>query len=55
VSNLEGRTFVVAAKPKFQVLARNDLAEPTYAALAVSNGELFLRTYQHLYCIHAAK
>ena len=55
VSNLEGRTFVVAANPKFQVLARNDLAEPTYAALAVSNGELFLRTYQHLYCIYTAK
>jgi hypothetical protein len=54
VSNLEGRTFVVAASPKFQVLARNDLAEPTYAALAVSTGELFLRTYQHLYCISAA-
>ena len=55
VCNLEGRTFVVAANPKFQVLARNDLAEPTYAALAVSNGELFLRTYQHLYCISASK
>jgi len=55
VSNLEGLTFVVAANPKFQVLARNDLSEPTYAALAVSNGELFLRTHQHLYCISVAK
>jgi outer membrane protein assembly factor BamB len=55
VSNLEGRTFVVAANPKFQLRARNDLAEPTYAALAVSKGELFVRTYQHLYCIYTAK
>jgi outer membrane protein assembly factor BamB len=51
VSNLEGHTFVLAASPKFQVLARNEIGEPTYAALAVSEGELFLRTYQHLYCI----
>ena len=51
VSNLEGCTFVLAARPTFEVLARNDVGEPTYAALALSQGELFLRTYQHLYCI----
>ena len=51
VSNLEGCTFVLAARPKFQVLARNDVGEPTYAALVISQGDLFLRTYQHLYCI----
>jgi outer membrane protein assembly factor BamB len=55
VSNLEGRTFALAASPKFAVLARNDIGEPTYAALAVSEGELFLRTYQHLYCIARMK
>jgi outer membrane protein assembly factor BamB len=51
VSNLEGDTFVVRAGPKFQLIAKNSIGEPTYAALAVSQGELFLRTYQHLYCI----
>ncbi len=51
VSNLEGCTFVLAARPKFEVLARNDVGEPTYAAPVISQGELFLRTYQHLYCI----
>lgn len=51
VTNLEGTTFVIAAGPKFQVLAKNEIPEATYAAPAVSGGELFLRTYKHLYCI----
>ena len=55
VSNVEGETFVLAAGPKFQLLATNVIKEPTYAALAVSNGELFLRTYEHLYCIGRQK
>jgi outer membrane protein assembly factor BamB len=51
VSNLEGETFVLAAGSTYQLLARNKLGEPLYAAPAVSNGEIFLRTYQNLYCI----
>ncbi len=51
VSNLEGDTFVVNASDKFEVVAKNSIAEPTYAALAASNGELFLRTHENLYCI----
>jgi hypothetical protein len=55
VSNLEGKMFVLAAGLRFQLLATNDLGEPTYAALAASEGELFLRTWKHLYCITASK
>lgn len=55
MANLEGKTFVLRASPKFELLATNDLAEPTYAALAASDGELFVRTYKHLYCISAKK
>ena len=51
VSNLEGDMFVVRAGPKFELLAKNSLGETTHAALAPSNGELFLRTYKHLYCV----
>jgi outer membrane protein assembly factor BamB len=51
VSSLEGQTFVLAAAGKFHLLATNDLREPIYASLAVSDGNFFLRTYQHLYCI----
>jgi outer membrane protein assembly factor BamB len=55
VTNLEGETSVLAAGPKFQLLARNDIKETIYAAPAVSNGELFLRTFEHLYCIGRPK
>jgi outer membrane protein assembly factor BamB len=51
VSNLEGDTYVVRATPKFELLAKNSVGEPTYAALAPAHGELFLRTHGHLYCI----
>lgn len=51
VSNLEGTTFVLSAGPEFKLLATNEIPEPTYAALAASRGQLFLRTYEHLYCL----
>ena len=51
VTSLEGTTYVLAAAPKFQLLARNEIGEPVYAALAASDGDIYLRTYQHLYCI----
>jgi len=53
VSKSEG-TFVVAAQPKFQQLAHNVIAgdkSRSNASLAVSNGQLFLRNDQYLYCI----
>ena len=55
VSSLEGQTYVLEASLKFNLLAKNDLGEPLYAAPAVSGGDLFLRTYQHLYCIGRAQ
>jgi outer membrane protein assembly factor BamB len=55
VTSLEGVTSVLSVGPKFQLLAKNEIREPTYAALAVSAGEIFLRTYEHLYCIQPAK
>jgi outer membrane protein assembly factor BamB len=55
VTNLEGETFVWSLAPAFRLLAKNEIKEPTYAALAVSNGEIFLRTYAHLYCIARSK
>lgn len=50
-SNLEGDTYVVAAGREFDLLAKNSVGEATYAALAPSDDELFLRTHKHLYCI----
>lgn len=46
-------TVVLAANPKFEILATNPLGkgEQTNSSLAVSNGEIFIRTFKSLYCI----
>jgi len=51
VTSLEGETVVLAARPEFEVLSRNPIQERTLASIAVSGGALFIRTYQHLWCI----
>jgi outer membrane protein assembly factor BamB len=51
VTNEEGITSVFAAGPKFEVLARNSLNEFTLSSVAVSNGQIFLRTEKALYAI----
>jgi outer membrane protein assembly factor BamB len=51
VTNKDGETFVLAARPAFEVLARNPLKETTQASVAVSDGEIFIRTFKHLWCI----
>lgn len=51
VTSESGLTTVVAAGPEFEVLAENDVDEYTLASLAVSDGQIFLRTAEHLYCI----
>jgi outer membrane protein assembly factor BamB len=51
VSNLAGDTFVVRAQPRFQLVDKNSVGESTFSALAPSDGELFLRTHKHLYCV----
>ncbi len=51
VTNEEGLTSVFKAGPKFEVLAENATGEYTLSTIAVSNGQLFLRTDKHLYAI----
>jgi len=51
VSNKEGDIFVLAASPQYKLLARNRMAEHMKAAVAPSDGQLFVRTYKSLYCI----
>jgi hypothetical protein len=33
------------------VLAKNELGETMRASLAFSRGQIFARTYEHLYCL----
>lgn len=49
--NHSGDTFVVKASPTFELISANPLDEPANASLAVSNGEIFIRTHQALWCI----
>lgn len=53
VTTKQGETVVLAARPKFEILARNPLGEATLASIAVSQGDLFIRTYSHLWCIRS--
>jgi outer membrane protein assembly factor BamB len=53
-TSLRGETAVFAAKPQFEVLARNPLEERTMATPAISNGEIFIRTHEHLWCIQGS-
>ena len=46
---------VLRAGPKFEQLAVNSLKEPTNSSIAVSDGEMFLRTETTLWCISTAK
>jgi outer membrane protein assembly factor BamB len=52
-----GETVVLAAKPKFEVLATNPLGggENTNSSLAISDGQVFIRTFKHLWCIEAKR
>ncbi|NBY01135.1 MAG: serine/threonine protein kinase [Planctomycetes bacterium] len=50
-----GDTFILEAKPVFKQLGKNSLKEHTDATLAIADKELFIRTFQHLWCISAQK
>jgi outer membrane protein assembly factor BamB len=51
-----GETNVLAANPKFELLATNALdGNQTNSSIAVSNGELFIRTFKDLWCISEKK
>jgi outer membrane protein assembly factor BamB len=54
VNNTAGTTMVLEPNPQeCKVLAENKLGETTRASPAFSNGQIFIRTYQNLYCIEA--
>jgi outer membrane protein assembly factor BamB len=53
--NQAGETFVIKASPKFELLAANPLNEATNASTVISDGEIFIRTHEHLWCIGIAE
>jgi outer membrane protein assembly factor BamB len=51
ISNEDGLTTVVKAGPKFEVLAENQLEGFCLSTPAISDGQIFIRTAQNLYCV----
>ena len=47
----KGETAVVKTGPEFNLIATNRLDENTDASPAISNGQIFIRTWSSLYCI----
>jgi len=50
-----GQIVVLAASKKFEVLARMELDEKTFATPAVANGVMYLRTQSRLYSVGKAR
>jgi outer membrane protein assembly factor BamB len=52
VTDKKGRTVVLKPNPeKLEVLATNELGEGSNSTPAVSDGQIFIRTFKGLYCI----
>jgi outer membrane protein assembly factor BamB len=52
LTDQDGTTFVFSLSPdKLKVIARNRLDETCNATPAISDRQVFIRTYKHLYCI----
>jgi outer membrane protein assembly factor BamB len=55
VTNEDGLTTVFKAGPKFEILAENRMEEYCLSTIAISEGQLFLRTDKALYAIGQRK
>lgn len=49
--NDEGVTTVIKPGKAFEMVARNEIGEQMIASAAISNGKIFLRGEEHLFCI----
>jgi hypothetical protein len=53
--NREGDAFVLRASPEYELLATNSLGEATNASPVISNGDILIRTHEHLWCVRSAR
>jgi outer membrane protein assembly factor BamB len=51
ITNEEGLTSVIKAGPQFEIVSENALNDYCLSSPAISDGQIFLRTTGHLYCI----
>jgi outer membrane protein assembly factor BamB len=55
ITNEDGLTTVLKAGPQFEILAENNVNDYCLSTIAISDGQIFLRTSQHLYAIGKRK
>lgn len=51
ITSEDGVTTVLKAGPTFEVLAENNMDDYSLSSIAISDGQIFLRTAKYLYCI----
>lgn len=51
LTDLDGETVVIKPGDKYEEIARNLIGEACKASIAVSQGNLFIRSDKHLYCV----
>ena len=51
LTSRDGVVTVVKAGRKFEILAQNEIGEEIASSLAISNGILYLRSFEALYAI----
>jgi outer membrane protein assembly factor BamB len=49
--NDNGVITVIKPGSNFEYVAKNSIGEKMFASPAISNGKIYLRGYQHLFCI----
>jgi outer membrane protein assembly factor BamB len=49
--NDNGQINVIRPAPQFERVAQYELGEQCYASPAISDGQVFLRGFQHLFCL----
>ena len=47
----DGVITVIKPGPRFESVAQNSIGEGMYASPAISNGKIYIRGFQHLFCI----
>ncbi len=54
-TNEAGTTLVIRAGATYEEIARNAIDEPVFASLAISAGQIFIRSASNLWCIGSAR
>jgi len=49
--NDEGIISIIKPGPKYDCIAKNPIGEKLYASPAISSGKIYIRGFQHLFCI----